>query len=120
MAPTGTISPATEAMELLLSRLEAAIPTADEVRAIYREAARQAMQRECDWLPAAEAARHCGWSLRTFQRKRDQLGVPYVEIDGLQRYWRPDLDAVLAAHLVVPLGVQVLEFPSLKLRKAVA
>lgn len=107
-------------MERLTSRLEAALgalPDAAEVREIYRAAALETAATESQWLKAEDAARHCGWSKRTFVRKRDDLAIPYSEIDGLQRYYRPDLDAILAAHLVAPLGSQVIAFPSLALRE---
>jgi len=111
-------NPAAVLLERLTARLEAVLPSAEEVRAIYRQAALEAAKQESDWLPAPAAARHCGWSLRSFRRKRDELGIPYSEIDQLQRYYRADLDLVLAAHVVNQPGAQVIEFPSLALRAA--
>ena len=35
----------------------------------------------------------------------------------MQRYYVPDLDALLAAHVVSPGGAQVIPFPSLALRE---
>ena len=113
------IAPAVALLERLLGRLEGtllALPDAGEAREIFRAAALEVAERESQWLIAKQAAAHCGWSLRSFQRKRDELGIPYSEIDGLQRYYRADLDAVLAAHLVCPAGPQVIAFPSLSLR----
>ncbi len=115
---TPTSNPATVLFERLAARLDAALPSAEEAREIFRQAAIEVAKQESDWLPAAAAAKHCGWSLRSFRRKRDELGIPYCEIDQLQRYYRADLDAVLAAHVVSEPGAQVIQFPSLALRDA--
>jgi hypothetical protein len=119
MPPT-VPNPAVALVEQLTARLLATLPTSEEVRGIYRQAALEVAKAESDWLPAPAAAKHCGWSLRSFRRKRDELGIPYCEIDQLQRYYRADLDAVLAAHVVSQPGGQVIEFPSLALRDEAA
>ncbi|MEA3211281.1 MAG: hypothetical protein QOE70_4338 [Chthoniobacter sp.] len=120
-----------QVMREIMGALASAVPGADETRKIIHDAAIEVAKRESQWLTTRQAAAHCGWSLRTFQRKRDELGIPYSEIFGdpeedetgepkkrvpLQRYLRADLDAVLAAHVVYPAGPQLIPFPSVALR----
>ncbi|HEX8312751.1 MAG TPA: hypothetical protein VF614_15625 [Chthoniobacteraceae bacterium] len=114
--------PATEAADpgTLMLQVPLALPSKAEILAEFRAAATAVAERESQWLTARDAARHCGWSLRTFQRQRDELGIPRSEVDGIQRYLRADLDAVMAAHVVYPDGAQVIAFPSVAMKPKTA
>lgn len=114
------------------------LPPAAEVREIIRAAAVQVAEQATRWFDDREAAAHCHWSLRTFYRRRDELGIPYSEIFGdldeaatakkktarrvaQKRYLRDDLDAVLAAHMVYPASpLKIEQFPSQVIRDGIA
>lgn len=94
------------------------LPTAEQVVAMTREVIEKVVREERRWLTNREAAAYLGISARTWDRKKTTLGVPAADIDGLQRYLRDDLDAVLLAHVHAP-NTTVVAFPSIEQRAEV-
>jgi hypothetical protein len=91
--------------------------TVPDFAAIVREAALEAARELNQWLTFKDAAAYLRVSFRTFERKKKELGLPVVEIDGVKRILRADLDAALLAHLKTPAN-PIIHFPSTELRSA--
>lgn len=94
-----------------------ALPSAERIEELLREAALQVVRERDAWLSFPQAAEHWGVSPRTFERKRAKLGLPVSVVDGVKKIFRADLDAALRANLKVP-KVCVIQFPSVALREA--
>lgn len=93
------------------------LPSAEQMREERIEAYTRVERERRRWLTNEEAAAHLRMPMRTWERKKKELGVPVVKIDGLIRYLMDDLDAVMAAHSSAP-ATSVIKFPSLELRNA--
>lgn len=110
-------TPATLAMpQTLLASFAVQAPSEAELREIWIEACRRVVADRLCWLTNEEAAAHLKMPMRTWERKKKELGVPVVKIDGLLRYLVDDLDAILLAHGSSPNG-SVIKFPSVSLRQ---
>lgn len=88
-----------------------------DLAAIVREAALEAAREINRWLSLDEAAAYLGVCPKTFWRKKKLLGLPVVELDGVKRILRADLDAALLAHLKAPAN-PIVQFPSVEMRTA--
>lgn len=98
------------------------LPSPERMEEIFREECAKVAAERATWLGLAEAAQYlAGMSLRTFERRKGEWGIPQSELSsGLKMIYRADLDALGISRLVKgsrPLcakcGEQVvIDFPS--------
>jgi predicted DNA-binding protein (UPF0251 family) len=104
-------------MNALTLNVPLEVPTAEELRAIYREECAKVAVEQAKWLTFGEAALRMRVCKKTFERKRKKFGIPVAEVDGIQLVLADDVDRLLYSNLSVPGGT-VIKFPSVEQRDA--
>jgi hypothetical protein len=105
----------------LTLQVPVAIPSAERMEEIYREACREVIEKRATWFDFKGAADYLRISLRTFERRKAGWGLPIAELSsGIKIVFRADLDALALAHLVKGRARNLIAFPSVDLQQELA